>query len=1088
MAAHIFANLNIKLVDTSRMNRFNLVNNVLGWITFVIALVTYTLTLEPTVSFWDCGEFISASYRLQICHPPGAPLFLLFGRIFSLFAGADLTRVAFWVNMVSATTSALCVMFTFWTITHLAKKIIAKPTEELTMQQVMAVCASGLVGALALTWSDTFWFSAVEAEVYASSSFFTTLTFWCILKWENIANEKGSERWLVLIAYLIGLAIGVHLLSILVIPSIVYVYYFRNNKFTRGGFIKATLVAVAAIAIVQFGIIPGMPSLATKFDYFFVNTLSMGYNTGAFVMLFVIAGTLAATLYYTHTENKSSLYVAIALYAVMVLFTFSLNPSLSGLIFWAAITALLYYYVIRNNASRSVVNVAILSVTFIIIGYSSYAMVLIRSNAKPPINMNAPDNPFSLLSYLNREQYGENPLVYGQYFYAKVIDEKKGAMQYAKGKNGYDEMGEKVDRVYDPKDCTIFPRMWADRPDYVQSYRQWENIPEGKKATFAKNIDFLLSYQMGFMYWRYFAWNFIGRQNDDQGYGGLTRGNWMSGIPFIDAMRLGPQDNVPASIANTKAHNTYYFLPLILGLIGLFYHFKKSKEDATVVLTLFLFTGAFIILYLNFPAHQPRERDYAYVGSYQTFMIWIGLGVLALVDWLSKKMNATVATGIASVASIAAVPVIMGTQNWDDHDRSLRSGALDFAYDYLNSCAPNAILFTNGDNDTYPLWYAQNVEGIRSDIRVINLSLLNTDWYADALKTKIYDSEPVPFSMTPDQYRQGTRDYVIFYQNAEIEKQFGINQNDYYPLSAIMKFMTDDNDPMAKLRSNSGMEFNYYPTKKFYIPIDKAHVLKTGAVHPKDANIIADTMKWEIGNGTLMKADLIVLDILNTVNWTRPIYFAITTGNDVYLNMMNYFQLEGLTYRIVPIRNTDPADGGTYGHINTDILYENLVNKFKWGNMDKPGVYLDETTLRQTRNFRNLFYRLSMKLITEGDTTRAAKALDRCMEVMPSNNVPYDIFMMRIAEAYYTAGQTKKATDLVNNLVDMAIEKHNYYTRFKGKKAASVASELEENSNIMMYAQQVAQMYRQEELAKSLKTKIDPILGQQGLPQQQPAQ
>lgn len=1068
-----------KYTHTTRMNRFNLVNNVLGWITFVIALITYTLTLEQTVSFWDCGEFISASYRLQICHPPGAPLFLLFGRIFSLFAGADTTQVAFWVNMVSATTSALCVMFTYWTITHLARKIIVKPTEDINTQKLIAICASGLVGALALTWSDTFWFSAVEAEVYASSSFFTTLTFWCILKWENIANEKGNERWLILIAYLIGLAIGVHLLSILVIPSIVYVYYFKNYSFTRNGFIKATMVAVAAIAIVQFGIIPGMPSLATKFDYLFVNTFHFGFNSGALFMILVIVGTIVAALHYTHTESKVSFYIASVLYTILVLTTFVINASISGLMFWAVITAILYYYVIKNKASKSTVNIAILSIAFVIIGYSSYAMVIIRSNAKPPINMNAPDNPFSLLSYLNREQYGENPLIYGQYFYAKVIDEKKGAMQYAKGKDGYDEMGNKVERVYDPKDCTIFPRMWADRPDYVQAYRQWENIPEGKKATFAKNIDFLISYQMGFMYWRYFAWNFIGRQNDDQGYGGPTRGNWLSGIPFIDAMRLGPQDNIPKSISDNKANNTYYFLPLLLGLLGLFYHFKKSKEDAIVVLTLFLFTGAFIILYLNFPAHQPRERDYAYVGSYQTFIIWIGLGVLALIDWLGKKMNLTVATGVASVASFAAVPVIMGTQNWDDHDRSQRTGALDFAYDYLNSCAPNAILFTNGDNDTYPLWYAQNVEGIRSDIRIINLSLLNTDWYADALKTKVYDSEPIDFSMTPDKYRQGTRDYVIFYQNAEIEKQFGINQNDYYPLSAIMKFMTDDNDPMSKLRSNSGMEFSYYPTKKFYIPINKEHVIKSGAVHPKDYNNIVDTMKWEIGNNTLMKADLIVLDILNTVNWTRPIYFAITTGNDVYLNMMNYFQLEGLTYRIVPIKNTDPTDGGTYGHINTDILYENLVNKFKWGSMEKQGVYLDETTLRQTRNFRNLFYRLATKLVAEGDTTRAVKALDKCIEAMPSHNVPYDIFMMRIAEAYYTAGQPQKATDLVNNLVDMAIEKYNYYNRFKGKKATGVAAEKEENSNIMLYAQQVAQVYNQPELTKTLKAKIDPVLGTQ---------
>lgn len=1059
------------------MNRFNLVNNVLGWTTFVIALVTYTLTLEPTVSFWDCGEFISASFRLQICHPPGAPLFLLIGRLFSLMAGDDVTQVAFWVNMVSATTSALCIMFTHWTITHLGRKLLVKRGEELNGQQIAAVSVAGLVGALALTWSDTFWFSAVEAEVYASSSFFTTLTFWCILKWENIADEKGSERWLVLIAYLIGLAIGVHLLSILVIPAIVYVYYFRKNSFTRNGFIGATMVAVAAIAIVQFGIIPGMPSLATKFDYIMVNSLGMSFNSGAVVMLVVITATLAAAIHYTQTENKTSFYVAVGLYAVMVLATFSLNPSLSGFLFWAVITGLLYYYVILNKAPRSVVNMALLGVSFIMIGYSCYAMVLIRSNAKPPINMNAPDNPFSLLSYLNREQYGENPLLYGQYFYAKVVDEKEGPMQYAKGGESYVETGPKLERVYDKKDCTIFPRMWADRADYVQAYRQWENIPEGKKATFGKNIDFLLSYQMGFMYWRYFAWNFIGRQNDDQGFGDITRGNWISGIPFIDNMRLGPQDGAPESVVGNKAHNTYFFLPLILGLIGLVYHFKKSKEDATVVMTLFLFTGAFIILYLNFPAHQPRERDYAYVGSYQTFMIWVGLGVLGLIDWLSKKMNATVATGIASIATIAGVPVLMGSQNWDDHDRSNRYAALDFAYDYLNSCEQNAVLFTNGDNDTYPLWYAQNVEGIRSDIRVINLSLLNTDWYADALKTKVYDSEPIPFSMTPDKYKQGTRDYVIFYQNPEIERQFGINQTDFYPLKNIITFMTDDTDPMAKLQSQRGGSFSYYPTKKFYIPINRDHVLKTGVVPQKDANLIADTMKWEIGNNNLMKADLVVLDILSTTNWERPIYFAITTGSDVYLNMMPYFRLEGLTYRIVPIKNTDPVDGGTYGYINTDILYENMVNKFKWGNMDKEGVYLDETTLRQTRNFRNLFYRLAMKLVSEGDTVRAEKAIDKCVAVMPKNTVPYDIFVIRLAEAYYAAGATAKANDLLKIMTDQAIEKYQYYTRFKGKKASGVQGELDENANILMYAQQVAQMNKQEDLYKELKTKSDQAMG-----------
>jgi len=1005
-------------------NKYNLFNSILGWVTFVVALVTYTLTLEPTVSFWDCGEFISASYKLQICHPPGAPLFLIFGRLFSLMAGSDLSKVAFWVNMVSAVTSALAVMFFFWTITHLAKKILVKAGEA-TMQQTLAIMVSGLVGALTLTWSDTFWFSAVEAEVYASSSFFTTLTFWCILKWENVANEKHSDRWLVLIAYFIGLAIGVHLLNLLVIPAIVYVYYYKKYTFSNIGFIKATGVAIFAIGIVQFGIIPGLPWLMTRLDLILVNSMGMGFNSGAYALLLLLFVGVGYGLYYTVKNNKVLL------------------------------------------------NTALLCVSFIIIGYSSYAMILIRSAANPPIDMNDPEHPFTLLSYLNREQYGENPLLYGQYFYAKVIDVKKGAMQYRKGEDGkYQEAGPKLSRVYDPRDCTILPRMWADRPDYVQAYRQWENIPEGKRATFGKNLHFFWTYQMSFMYFRYFAWNFVGRQNDEQGFGDVTRGNWKTGIAFIDEMFLGPQSNIPDSISKNKANNSYFGLPLLLGIIGLIWHFKRKREDALVVTTLFLFTGAFIILYLNFPAHQPRERDYAYVGSYQTFIIWIGLGVLALIDWLSKKMNLMMATGLVSVATILGVPVLMANQNWDDHNRSNRYTALDFASNYLNSCPPNAILFTNGDNDTYPLWYAQNVEGIRSDIRVINLSLLNTDWYANMLKRKVYDSEPVPFSMTPDKYIQGVRDYVMYYNRPEIEERYGINQTDYYPLKNIMAFINDDNDPLAKLTSQGGETYNYYPTKKFFVPVNKEQVLKAGAVRPEDASLIVDSIKWEIGNNNLMKADLITLDIVASTDWTRPICFAITTGSDVYLNMQNYFQINGLVYQLVPILNTQGTDG-TMGRINTNILYDNVMNKFKWGNMDKPGVYLDETILRQTKNLRNLFYRLAMRLIEEGKKDTAVKVLDRCLEVMPEENVPYDVFVIRLAEAYYAAGKPEKANALVKEVAKISEEKYVYYNSFRGtKKLSSVKQDIQENVQIFGYCQQVAEINQQKTLADELRNKM----------------
>ncbi len=1050
------------------MKKFNQVNNVLGWITFVIALTTYTLTLEPTVSFWDCGEFISAAYRLQICHPPGAPLFLIIGRIFSLMAGDDVTRIAFYVNMVSAVTSALCVMFTYWTIAHLGRKIIIRSEEDASWIKIAGVLVSGLVGSLALTFSDTFWFSAVEAEVYASSSFFTALTFWCILKWENIAHEKHADRWLVLIAYLVGLAIGVHLLNLLVLPAIVYIYYFKKNTFTRNGFIRATAVAIGTIGILQFGIIPGLPSLMTKFDYLFTNILGMGFNTGVFVMLLVLIAFVVSILHYTHTESKISLYIFTASAVFMGLTSFVINASVSGLILWGAFGAAIYFFVIKQKLARTIINMVILCFAFMVIGYSSYSMILIRSAANPPIDMNDPENPFTLLSYLNREQYGDNPLVYGQYFYAKMIDVKKGDMQYMKEGDKYVESGEKMERVFDPKDCSIFPRMWSDRADHVQAYRQWEKIPEGKRATFGKNVDFLFSYQLGFMYWRYFFWNFVGRQNDDQGFGDITRGNWISGIDFIDKMRIGSQNNIPASMQN-KAHNTYFFLPLLLGVLGMIWHFKKSKEDASVVLTLFLFTGFFIILYLNFPAHQPRERDYAYVGSYQTFMIWIGLGVLAIIDWLSKKMNLALATGIASVASLAGVPVLMGNQNWNDHDRSQRYTAVDFASNYLNSCPQNAILFTNGDNDTYPLWYAQNVEGIRTDVRVINLSLLNTDWYANYLKRAAYDSPEVPFSMTPDKYAGNKREVVYYYNNAELASKYGINQTDFYPLKNIIQFVCDDVDPLAKIQSQNGQSFNYFPTKKFMVAINKRQVIDAGVIHPRDTGLIVDSIKFEIGNNALMKADLITLDILGSTDWSRPICFAITTGSDVYLNMQNYFQINGLVYQIVPIFNSQTQEG-SMGRINTDVLYDNLMNKFKWGNMDKPGIYLDETIIRQTNNFRNLFYRLATALIEEGKNDKAIKALDKCIEVMPQENVPYNQLIIGLAQGYYAAGAPAKGKELLRKVAIDFSEKNKYYSGFKGtNKYNAVSSEIEEAQQIMSYCIQVSENNQEKELTEELR-------------------
>ncbi len=1048
------------------MLNYKNLNNILGWIVFGIATFTYCSTIEPTASFWDCGEYIACSNKLEVGHPPGAPFFLIVARFFSLFSFSDVSKSAMWINVMSALCSSFSILFLFWTITRLAKKVIIKAGESIDGAKMFAILGAGTIGALAYTFSDSFWFSAVEGEVYAMSSFFTAIVFWAILKWEDEVDQPLSTRWIILIAYLMGLSIGVHLLNLLVIPAIVYVYYFKKYTYTRNGFIGASAIAILTIGIVQFGIIPGLPGIATKLDYFTVNSLGLNFNSGAILLIFLLITLIASFLHYTHSLSKTSLYVAIGSYGMLAASTFFVNASLSGVISWAIITGALYFFIFYRKAAMDVVNLIVLCFSFVVLGYSSYSMIIIRSLANPPIDMNDPEQPFSLLSYLNREQYGENPLVYGQYFYAKVIDYKKGAYQYAKGDDGqYVEAGQKIERIYDPKDCTIFPRMWADRADYVNAYREWEKIPEGKKANMAKNVDFLLSYQLGFMYWRYFFWNFIGRQNDEQGYGDLTRGNWISGIDFIDEWRLGPQKTMPEHMKNNKAKNTYYFLPLILGLLGVFFHFKKAKEDATIVMTLFLFTGFFIILYLNFPAHQPRERDYAYVGSYQTFMIWVGLGVLALVDWLAKKLNRNIAAAGATALTLVSVPVLMASENWDDHDRSNRYTALHFAENYLNSCEKDAILFTNGDNDTYPLWYAQNVENIRSDIRVVNMSLLNTDWYADGLKRPAYDSKPIEFSTRSDQYRQGKRDYVVFYDNPELSRRYGINKDDYYPLKNVIAFMNDDNDPMGSVQTQGGESLRYYPTKRFCIIPDKEACIKNGVVKTKDIPFMVDSIKWEIGNNNLMKADLILLDIIASNINTRPIYWAITTGSDVYMNLQAYFQLEGLTYRLVPIANNVQRDGTT-GRINTDILYTNLMEKFKFGNMEQENVYLDETILRQTKNFRNIFYRLSESLLAENKKDSAIKVLDYCLKITPNNKVQYDVFVVRIVEGYYNAGEVEKANKLAKELMQIHSEKVKYFNSFKGKRAG-VKPDIEDNLQIMGYIQQVVQMNRQEDLSKA---------------------
>ena len=849
------------------------INNVVGWIAFLIASFTFISTIEPTGSFWDCGEFIATAHKLEVGHPPGAPFFLMLARVFILFAGDDISKIPIMVNILSALMSAFTILFLFWTITALAKKLVLKKAAELTTDKIIAIMGAGLVGALAYTFSDSFWFSAVEGEVYASSSFFTAIVVWAMFKWENASEEPHNLRWLILIAYLMGLSIGVHLLNLLTIPALAFVYYFKRYTISTKGIIYTALVGTAILGFIQYGIILEMITLAGSIDYLFVNGLGMPFGTG------------------------------IILYSIIII----------AFLFWA------YRYTRRKD--MPVWNTAVLCVSFILIGYSTFAQIVIRSNANPPLDENNPENVFNFISYLKREQYGERPLFYGQYYNAKVVNQEEGDMNYAKVDDAdkYVEAGRKITPVYEADKTTPFPRMWSNQPNHINEYKKWADIKGDRTPTFGENLKFFFVYQMGEMYWRYFMWNFVGRQNDLQGPGGITKGNWISGIKAVDEFRLGPQDKIPEGMKNNKARNTMFFLPFILGIIGMIYHYSRDNKDAWVVMLLFFFTGIAIVIYLNGTPQQPRERDYAYAGSFYAFAMWIGIGVLSIYEFLKKKINGSTAAGIASVVCLVAVPFVMVKAEWNDHDRSNRFTSRDFATDYLNSCEKNAIIFTNGDNDTFPLWYAQEVEGVRTDVRVVNLSLLNTDWYIDQLKRKYYDSEPIDISWASDKYNLGKRDYLPYYDR-------GVKGS--VELKELVDFMGSDKAE-AKARTNSGEEINYFPTKNIRLTIDSAQVIANGVVSPENADKIVKTMEWSIGGSYLMKNDLMILNILANNNWKRPIYFATTVGSDNYLNLEPYFQLEGLAYRVVPIRTEVAQQEIVPGRVEVDKMYNNVMNKFK---------------------------------------------------------------------------------------------------------------------------------------------------------------
>lgn len=1021
------------------MNRknFKIANNLSGWIAFAVAAVTYLLTIEPTASFWDCGEFISTAYKLDVGHPPGAPFFMLIGRFFANFASGPET-VALMINAMSAIFSALTILFLFWSITHLAKKVILTKDSEMTLGQAITILGAGFVGALAYTFSDTFWFSAVEGEVYAFSSLFTAVVFWAILKWEDADGQPHSERWIIFIAYLIGLSIGVHLLNLLCIPAIVLVYYFKKaDRVNTKGTLLALVVSFVIVGIVLYGIVPGFVNMAGWFDLLFVNILKLSYNSGAIFYVFFIIGLISWGLWETF-KGKSPLRMKIA---------FSVNVIAVGIPFfgsspivWVIIAAGIIGFVFKSkNMNPKLMNTVLLSLMVMLIGYASYGVTVIRSNALPPMDQNSPNNMFTLERYLNREQYGETPLIYGESFASDIrwvaegrncipVYDKKGKLWNEVAKKNPNEKDKYIVTGYKEspsmvKECNmLFPRMHSKRPEHIEQYKVWSNF-KGKPVvidrcgqketvmapTMAENLRFFFSYQVNFMYWRYFMWNFSGRQNDIQGNGEINNGNWITGINAIDKLLVGDQSNLPSEMANNKGRNKYYMLPLLLGLLGLFFQAMagdKGIQGFWVTFFLFFMTGLAILLYLNQTPLQPRERDYAYAGSFYAFCIWIGLGVPAIVKIAKKFLPETPAAIMVSVLCLG-VPVMMAAENWDDHDRSGRYTARDFAKNYLMSCEENGIIFTNGDNDTFPLWYIQEVEGYRTDVRVCNLSYLQTDWYVDQMRRPYYNSDALPISWTEDMYSNGKRDIARVIKLTE----------DSISLNMALEWVKTDDEKYKKVPGyNENIDF--IPAEKLFYNVDTSLLAENKYLTGKYLNMTLPQLKVDLtGKNYLGKHELMILEMINENKWKRPIYYAVTVEESQYLGLKNSFLHEGLAYKVAPLSSItgEPT-------INTDKMYDLMVNKYLWGNVQDPNVYLDENNLRMCRTHRHMMTSLAKALYDEKDFVRAEKTLDRCLEVLPINNVPANYSNIDMAKLYYQMGKNEKAFDLIKKVADNSVE------------------------------------------------------------------
>lgn len=1073
---------------------FKKYNNIIGWIVFAIAAYTYLSTIEPTASFWDCGEFIACTYKLEVGHPPGAPTFMLFGKIFTLLAGNDVSKVAMMVNAMSALASAFTILFLFWTITRLLFKIISKNNREyiLSIPEQIAILGSAAVGALAYTFSDSFWFSAVEGEVYASSSLFTALVFWAILKWEeeDDTNPTSAWRWIVLISYLVGLSIGIHLLNLLVIPAIVYVYYFKKYKYSLKGFIYAGIIGILILGFVQSMLIPKIVKLLADSEVFVVNKFGLPFSSG--IILFFILLISSIVLFILYSINHQKKYYQYGFYAFVALAILSTISGLSatGILLRIIVFSILIYGINKLKNHLLAFNITMMSLSALLIGYSTFFVIVIRSQANPPMDENDPENAPNVLSYLLREQYGDWPILYGPYYNAPpkpsnfykdidpvfTKDEKTGKYKMIND-------GKKVIPTYEEEFCTIFPRMWSSRSDHVAGYRYWGDVVNHYKIinkinengdvesievpTFTSNLIFFFRYQLGYMYFRYFLWNFMGRQNDIQGLvPNPLEGNAISGIDFIDDIILGGNGYSQLktyALTQNKAHNELYGLPLLLGLLGMFYNYKKDKAVSWIVFLFFFFTGIAINIYLNPTPYQPRERDYAYAGSFYVFAIWIGMGTMLLYEFIKQYLEPKMAAILATVLCLIA-PAIMAKEEWDDHDRSKRTLARDCAIDYLESCEKNSILFTNGDNDTFPLWYAQEVEGIRTDVRVCNLSLFQTDWYINQMRRKVYDSDPMPLTLPPDKYAYSNRDVVYLIEQ---------NPNEMN-LKDVIDFVASD-DPQNKFPIGNGKYLDFIPTKSFYVLVDSAQVVKNKVVSEKDYSKIVKKIAFRLGRSYITKNDLMVLDLVAHNDWKRPIYFAVTTGSEAYVGLQEHFQLEGLAYRLVPIKQT-PEDKMSGGRVNTDRMYEVVMNKYQWGGMDKDGVYLDENCLRMAGNIRMQITILANALIKEGKKEKAKKVLDYMMSKIKEENVPYDATVFTVAACYYQIGDTLTANKLSKKLFDIMEHDLQTYNTFSLRDQMAFKQEIRRCKDIMQRLTSLTMQFNQKTLSDEFVKKLSQYL------------